>query len=110
MKKGSPKIRANGGLKLFCFVENFRKGKLVMTKKTSKTENLQNQFEGLVMPPTIEIDKDALRFHFKGSSVNLFWDNLFTGSITPSFQTEVMRCLHRAYIECIKNDEKSDTD
>jgi len=57
-----------------------------------------------ISQPSIEIDKDALRFNFANGDVdNLFWVNLFAPMPNQNFQSDVLRNLFRAYNECVKN-------
>lgn len=58
-----------------------------------------------VKTTNIALDKDALRFSFSdGSGVNLFWINLFSPMPNQTFQDEILRCLFKAYNECVKNE------
>lgn len=75
-----------------------------------KAESSNGQLDGVVRLPSIEIDKYALRFEFAdGTKNNFFWDDLFVGQRVPNFQAEVMRKLHKAYIECIKKPDSEAT-
>ena len=53
--------------------------------------------------PTIEIDKDAIRFNFKDGTSNFFFEDLFTGNSQPDWQTQVMRAIKKAYDECVRS-------
>ena len=53
--------------------------------------------------PTIEIDKDAIRFNFKDSNSNFSFEDLFTGNSQPDWQTKVMRAIKKAYDECVRS-------
>lgn len=51
--------------------------------------------------PSISIDDGAIRFEFKDGGTNLFWEDLFVGQRYPNFQAEIMRNIHKAYIEVL---------
>ncbi|MBK7380487.1 MAG: hypothetical protein IPJ03_16150 [Ignavibacteriales bacterium] len=71
-------------------------------KMIDKLDTIVSRVELPVILPSIQVDEKALRFNFEDDGVNLFWENLFIGNQSPSFQTEVMRNLLRAYGECIE--------
>ena len=52
--------------------------------------------------PSIEIDREAVRFTGYNGTVNLFWSSKFGGVQNPSFQSRVMENLHLLYDECVR--------
>lgn len=60
-----------------------------------------NRLEQLVSLPSIQIDKDAIRFKFQDEGINLFWEDLFIGQRTVNFQAELMKNIFKAYNEII---------
>lgn len=83
-----------------------KKGKGILVKEFIKiasliTDKLSGQFDAQVSLPSIQIDKDALRFEFEDGGENLFWEDLFVGQRTANFQADIMRNLFKAYNEII---------
>ena len=72
-----------------------------------KAESSEGQFEHEVRLPSIEIDKDAIRFRFADhSGTNLFWIDLFRSH--QDFQRELAENIFKAYTDCIRQDKPFD--
>jgi hypothetical protein len=54
--------------------------------------------------PIVSIDKDALRFEFRGEGHNMFWVDLFRSN--RDFQNELANNLFKAYNECVVNNKE----